>query len=142
MGAPAAPAASQQAAPFTGSGVLWAKEGPVVGFLVSYDDNENGEVFELRPGRLIVTSEAVGNGNYLVLASETVSPMHAIMRIGATGEIQVLDQLSEHGTVIQRFGSEDEETLSGDKGSLEHGDVISFGERKLHVCIVALSPEV
>jgi len=116
--------------------VVWMKESPIVGFLVSYDENPNGSVFELRAGRLIVTSESPGSGNFLVIQSDSVSPMHAIMRIGKDGDLQVLDQLSEFGTRIIRLEGEEDEELSGDKSSLEHGDTIFFGERKFHVCMV------
>jgi hypothetical protein len=64
--------------------------------------------------------------------------MHAILRITAAGEIQILDQLSEFGTRIRRFGSNEEEQLSGDKSSLEHGDVVKFGDRSFHLCVVAV----
>jgi hypothetical protein len=120
----------------TGERVIWGKESPVVGFLVSYDRNPNGVVFEVRSGRLIVTSEAAAGGNYLVIDDATVSPMHAIMRVSEQGDIQVLDQLSEYGTKIRRFDSEDEEELSGDKSHIAHGDVIYFGERSFCVCLV------
>lgn len=113
-----------------------AKVTPIMGFLVSFDQDSNGEVFELRSGRIIVTSEEVATGNALLIRDESVSPMHAILRVSQGGEIQVLDQLSEHGTKIKRFGSEEEEELSGDKGTIEHGDIISFGKRKFHVCLV------
>jgi hypothetical protein len=120
-----------------GEGVIWTKESPLVGFLVSYDRDQNGQVFDLRKGRLIVTSERAISGNFMMVEDETVSPMHAILRISAEGQIQVLDQLSEYGTRIKRFGSEgEEEELSGDKSSLEHGDTIMFGERSFHVCII------
>ena len=118
-------------------GVVWAQESPVVGFLVSFDENPNGTVYELRVGRLIVTSEHVGGGNYLLIKESSVSPMHAIMRITPNGEIQVLDQLSEFGTRIQRFGLDSWEELSGDKASLEHGDVVKFGQRQFNVCVIA-----
>ncbi|MCB0329234.1 MAG: FHA domain-containing protein [Bdellovibrionales bacterium] len=117
-------------------GVIWSKPSRVTGFLVSYDDDENGEVFELRMGRLIVTSEAPGAGNYLVLDNETVSSMHAIIRMSKFGEIQILDQLSEYGTRIIRGDSGKEEDLSGDKSILHHGDTVFFGDRKFSICLV------
>lgn len=127
----AAPAAGQKPA------IAWSKETPVVGFLVSFDVNPNGEVYELRSGRLMVTSQLSGGSNCLLIKDDSVSPMHAIMRVSGTGEIQVLDQLSEFGTKIQRFGSSEEQALSGDKGTVEHGDVIKFGNRRFHVCVIA-----
>ena len=79
----------------------WVKETPVVGFLVSFDSNENGEVHFLKVGRLIITSETSSSGgNQLLLNDESVSPMHAILRMSSQGEVQVLDQLSEFGTKI------------------------------------------
>lgn len=118
--------------------LVWTKETPIVGFLVSYDSNANGDVFELRSGRLIVSAEPASGGSYMVVDDESVSPMHAILRISTTGEVQVLDQLSEFGTHIKRFGVEDEEHISGEKSTIEHGDVIKFGNRTFHVCILAL----
>jgi len=129
----AAPAQSSK----RGEATYWTQESVLIGFLVCFDTNPNGTVFELRSGRLIVTSESPGGGNYILIQDNTVSPMHAIMRISTNGEIQVLDQLSEFGSRVQRFGSEDEQELSGEKTSLEHGDVIKFGNRKFHVCIIA-----
>jgi len=119
-------------------GVYYSKRSRVVGFLVSYDKDEDGKVFELRTGRLIVTSDPSVSGNLLYVNDETVSPMHAVLRISSSGEIQLLDQLSEYGTKISRFGSEEVEELSGDKGTLEHGDVVMFGERKFYVCLLAI----
>lgn len=116
--------------------VIYAKKAKVVGFLVSYDDNENGDICELRVGRVIVTSEVSGSGNFFLVPDSSVSPMHAILRISPTGEVQVLDQLSEHGTKIHRYGSNEEIELSGEKGNIEHGDVVKFGKRSFHVCMV------
>lgn len=125
----------------TGDRIVWTKKGKVVGFLTSFDRDENGEFFPLRVGRLIVTSEMAAKGNFLVIADSTVSPMHAILRVSQSGEVQVLDQLSEYGTKIKRLDAVDVEELSGDKGSLEHGDIIYFGERKFHVSILILHEE-
>ena len=116
-------------------GVVWVKEAPVVGFLVSYDMNPMGSVFELRVGRLIVTNQP-SHENHLMLSDPSVSFNHAIIRVGQSGEIQVLDQLSEMGTSIRRFGAEEAESLSGEKASVEHGDVLRFGKISFHVCMV------
>ncbi len=140
--APAAPQPLAQqpvaaAAPAPGQeGAVWVKPSPLIGFLVSFDRDSNGSVFELRSGRLIVTSETPGGGNFLFVKDESVSPMHAIMRMGSEGDIQVLDQLSEFGTKIIRATGGEQEELSGDKSELYHGDIIQFGKRKFHVCII------
>jgi hypothetical protein len=120
--------------------IFWKSPSQLVGFLVSYDYDPLGSYVELRKGRLLVSSDADTSGNCLVVAHETVSPMHAIMRIAEGGAVQVLDQLSEYGTRIVRGGggqdAGEELLLSGDKASIRNGDVLSFGERKFHVCLV------
>ncbi len=113
-----------------------ARNTPVVGFLVSFDSDQNGEVFELRTGRWIVSSEQTTSGNFIIVLDPTVSPLHAILRVSASGEIQVLDQLSEHGTGVTRSGGGTEEQLTGSMAGLEHGDTVRFGKRVFHVCII------
>ena len=119
--------------------VFWKTLSPLVGFLVTFDNDPMGAYTELRSGRLIVTSEREATGNCLVISDSSVSPMHAIMRVTGGLTIQILDQLSENGTRIRRFGSDDEELLSGEKSTLSNGDVVIFGERKYHVCLLSLS---
>ena len=135
LGAPARPAPASAVVPAHG-GIVWSKESKLIGFLVSYDRLPNGEAFDLRTGRLMVTSQGT-EPNSLVISDDTVSPMHAVMRISPEGEIQVLDQLSEYGTRIQRYGTTEEEQLSGEKSTVRHGDTIKFGNRAFHVCLVA-----
>lgn len=117
-----------------------AANSPVVGFMVCFDENPNGEVVELRQGRWIVSCEQPPSStNFILIQDVTVSPLHAIVRVSASGEIQVLDQLSEHGTGVKKFGQSDEEVLTGAMSSLEHGDVVRFGKRSFHVCIIQRS---
>ena len=116
--------------------IYWKNNTQLVGFLVSFDYEPNGSYLELRVGRLIVSSKFEGSGNCLVLQDESVSPMHAIMRITLGNSVQVLDQLSESGTRIQRAGGGEEQFLSGEKSTLSHGDVIVFGDRSFYVCLI------
>lgn len=138
--APAVPAPAP-AGQYLTDNALWVNEAPLLGFLVTYDRNRLGDVSTLRSGRMIITSTPQTTGNYLLIDDTSVSPLHAIMRITASGEIQVLDQLSESGTFIRRFGGDEEIELSGDKSFLEHGDVIRFGERSFHVVMIVRSEQ-
>jgi hypothetical protein len=112
--------------------------GALVGFLVSFDADPRGMFVELREGRMIVTSESVGAAPCLVIEDSSVSPMHAIMRISSGEPIYILDQLSEFGTRIIHMDSREDESLSGEKGVARHGDVVFFGEKKFHVCLVSI----
>jgi hypothetical protein len=116
--------------------IFWRSESPLVGFLVTYDHDPKGSYVELRQGRLIVSSQREDSGSCLVVAGESVSPMHAIMRVAPGGVLQVLDQLSETGTRVRHLGQADEEFLSGEKSALSHGDIVFFGDRKFHVLLV------
>lgn len=116
--------------------VYWKSCTPLVGFLVSFDYDPSGSYLELRAGRLIVSAQPDPGSNCLVLNHESVSPSHAVMRVAAGGAIQVLDQLSESGTRIRKADSGEEILLSGEKAVLSHGDVVSFGDRNFHVCLV------
>jgi hypothetical protein len=116
--------------------IFWKNDGPLVGFLVSFDHNPRGSYVELRTGRLIISSQKEESGSCLVVADPSVSPMHAIMRVASGGVLQVLDQLSESGTRIIHNGSAQETFLSGEKANVGHGDVVFFGERKFHVCLI------
>jgi len=118
---------------------FWKNMTPIVGFLVSFDHNPMGAYVELRSGRLMVSSEREASGNCLVIHDSSVSPMHAIMRVSGGTSLQILDQLSENGTRIKRAGSDEEEMLSGEKSTLSHGDVVVFGERRFHVCLLNIS---
>jgi hypothetical protein len=121
--------------------IFWKTEAPLVGFLVSYDHNPKGAYVELRSGRLIVSNQKEESGSCLMIPHESISPMHAIMRVAAGGVLQVLDQLSESGTRVVHAGSEHEEFLSGEKANVGHGDVLYFGDRKFHVCLVMSNVE-
>lgn len=116
--------------------IFWRVEGPLVGFLVSFDHDPRGTYVELRTGRLIVSSQQEESGNCLVIRDVSVSPMHAIMRVAPGGIVQVLDQLSESGTRVKHIGQQEEVFLSGEKATVAHGDVVFFGDRKFHVLLV------
>ena len=118
--------------------IFWKSEGRLIGFLISFDHNPNGSYVELRPGRLIISCNKEASGSCLLIPDASVSPMHAIMRVSEGSVLQVLDQLSEAGTRIRRANGEGEEFLSGDKANASHGDIIFFGERKFHVCLLGV----
>lgn len=119
-------------------GIFWSKETPLIGFLVALNDNARTKYYELHAGRLVVSSEPVVGGSYLLLKEDSVSPMHAVLKIAMNGTLQILDQLSENGTKIERFDSGEIVELSGDKANVGHGDVLSFGDCRYAVCLISL----
>jgi hypothetical protein len=108
----------------------------IVGFLVSFDNDDNGEVFEIGAGRWLVTSRATEHGEFILIADETISPLHAIVRATKNGSIQILDQLSEYGTGVTPPGEEEEEEITGTMITVDHGSLVRFGKRNFVVCMV------
>lgn len=108
----------------------------IVGFLVSFDKEKVGEVFEIRTGRWLVTSRPTDHGDYILIPDESISPLHAILRATKDGKIQVLDQLSEFGTGVMRAGAKQETEIAGGLESISHGDTVRFGERTFVICVV------
>lgn len=125
-----------RSSPIEQGDIVWRKPSRLVGFLVAIDGNQEQRYVELHEGRLLVSREENASENCLVLPHSSVSTMHAIMMISADGSILILDQLSEHGTVIKRAKGGADESLMGDKQTLFHGDVVVFGECAYNVCII------
>lgn len=130
------PAARQQA---QSNVVARSPQSKIVGFLISFDHNKFGEVYEIRAGRWLLTSRPTDHGDYILIDDETISPLHAIIRATREGVVQILDQLSEYGTAVVSAGSTEEQEVTGSLVGVDHGDVVRFGERRFVVCMV---PEV
>lgn len=120
--------------------IMWYRMTKVVGFLLSFDKSDSGDFYPLRTGRLLVTRDAQGpkatKSSYFLLADDSVSVGHAILRLSESGnevQVEVLDQLSEDGTKIVTEAGE--VNLSGDKGSVKHGDKLVFGGRTFTVLL-------
>ncbi len=118
-----------------GQGITTEKMTKLIGFLVSFDEGEVGEVLDLRVGRWILSNDKGTEGNFLIVKHKSVSPLHAILKISDAKEIQVLDQLSENGTTIKKTDGS-EEKLSGSVSTVGHGDTVVFGSRKFSVCLI------
>lgn len=115
---------------------------PIVGFLVSFDVNPSGETYALRQGRWVVSSVPVAVPNScIVISDKSLSPMHATLRVSAKRRVDVLDQFSESGTFIYRGGTGQQIRVSDSLAVLQHGDVVVFGERHFHVCLIGLAQD-
>ncbi|MDR2337898.1 MAG: FHA domain-containing protein [Deltaproteobacteria bacterium] len=112
------------------------RKGRIIAFLISFDVDPNGEVYEISAGRWLVTSKPTEHTDYILLEEDTVSPLHAFIRATENGRIQVLDQLSEYGTFVTAPNSEEEEEIAGAMAALEHGSRVRFGNRRFVLAIV------
>lgn len=106
------------------------------GFLISFDKDEFGEIYELREGRSIVSSNPSNQGVVITIVDESISTPHAVFRIGKEGQVLILDQLSENGTGVIKSGLDNEIEALGSPVELRHGDIIRFGARYFVFCAV------
>lgn len=113
-------------------------EQKTVGFLLSFDNDKFGEMYELSTGRWLLTSRPSEQDDYIFIDDKSISALHAIIRASDDGKIQILDQLSEFGTGLLRAGGEKEEDVSGTMITVNSGDVIRFGKRYF---VVSLFPD-
>lgn len=118
--------------------VVYSNQTALIGFLILMEEGSDNysKYIELNKGRLIVTSISPKGGDFILIDDESVSPMHAVLRISDKNSIQILDQLSEQGTKIVKSTSGEVQELLGDKSTLEHGDIVSFGDFSLKVCLI------
>lgn len=128
--------AKSSSKPFMQVPVQATRKSKIVGFLVSFDNAENGEVHEICAGRWLVTSRPTEHGDFILLDDESIEPLHAIMRATDAGNVQVLDQLSKFGTGVTRAGSSKEEDVAGAMCTIGHGDTIRFGKRNYVFCVI------
>ena len=108
----------------------------LIGMLVCFDNNPNGEIVEIRTGRWLLTSRPTDLGDFIMIEDESISPLHGIIRATHDGKVQVLDQLSEYGTTVTKSDSGEEIDIAGKMVLVDHGDTIRFGERTFTVCLV------
>jgi hypothetical protein len=108
----------------------------IIGFMVSFDKDENGEVFEIGAGRWLLTSRPTDHGEFILINDESISPLHAIIRATSEGKVQVLDQLSEFGTGVTKAGEDEEVEVAGSMIAVGHGDTVRFGKRVFTIVMV------
>ncbi len=108
----------------------------IIGFLVSFDQIEGGEVFELRVGRWLVSSNPMSQKDTIIVEDDSISALHAVVKVLQKGEVQILDQLSENGTGVMKHGKSSEDDASHGVITISHGDVVRFGKRYFVYCAV------
>ncbi len=108
----------------------------IIGFLVSYDENENGEFTEVRAGRWVISSNRSSSEDVIYFQDNSISAMHAILKVSKEGDVQILDQLSENGSGVLKIESGKEIDASDSGVKVQHGDLIRFGHRYFVFCAI------
>ena len=111
--------------------------GRLIGWLVTYSQEENGKAIELRAGRYVVSSEQNSRDpNQITIGGRDISAPHAALRATDKHSLLILDVFSESGTFLRKAGSETDSPVQG-VVSINHGDWVRFGNgTKFQVCLI------
>ncbi len=108
----------------------------ILGFFISFDLDEHGEIVEIREGRSIISSKYMDQSDMLFIDDDSISNPHAVIKADKKGNILLLDQLSEAGSSVIRSGHSEEIDAVGTPVELRQGDIIRLGSRYFVFCAV------
>lgn len=100
-------------------------DGPrtLVGFLVSYENVEEGQYWPIHQGRSVLGRQGAATGLDLEVSHPTTSSLHAVLLAAAhPGRIVIEDTSSTNGTFVN-----DNMLASGQRWELRDGDRLRFG---------------
>ena len=117
------------------NGIYWKEQTPLIGFLITFNNNPNGDFYELREGKLVITSQMNKNINSLVINDESIAVMHAVMKI-TSNKITLLDPFGENVTTLKHFNSDEVIELSEESIIIKEKDKVSFGYVTVKVCLI------
>jgi len=114
----------------------------LVGWLVSYGLDDRGAAYEIRAGRLLISSAAASDVRTIAISERSVSSPHLAVSASTKHQVLIQDIFSEHGTFIRKAGSEREERITGPT-SLDHGDWLRIGEKmRFQVCLIDMGKKI
>ena len=117
------------------NGIYWKDQTPLIGFLITFNNNPNGDFYELREGKLVITSQMNKNMNSLVINDESIAVMHAVMKI-TSNKITLLDPFGENVTTLKHFNSDEVIELSEESEIIKDKDIVTFGNVTFKVCLI------
>jgi hypothetical protein len=108
----------------------------LVGWLVSYGIDSLGAAYEIRAGRLLISSAPASDLRTISVADDSVSSPHLAVNATAKHQVLIQDIFSEHGTYIRKLGAEKEQRVTGPT-PLHHGDWLRIGDTmRFQVCLI------
>ena len=111
-----------------------SEDGDLVGWLVSYDSNPNGESIEIRSGRCFIGRKRLRPSD-IVVDDASISTPHCLVQSDAAQGISVQDLMSIEGTYVCRSQGRKYEEYA-DRVKVNHGDTIKVGSVEFLVCLV------
>ncbi|HMO02428.1 MAG TPA: FHA domain-containing protein [Oligoflexia bacterium] len=108
----------------------------LVGWLVSYQNNSQGDYYEIRTGRRIIGASQVADEKTIVIKENTISNLHAAINANLNNELIIQDLFSDYGTFVTKKGTSKEAKIEAPT-KLEHGDWIKLGDKaRYQICLI------
>ena len=108
----------------------------LIGWLVSYADDEKGAFHEIRIGRTFVSSRPLPDLKQLTLNNNSISTPHLVINANNKHKIMVQDIFSDQGSFLTRSNQQNENRISGPV-EVSHGDWIRMGDKtRYQVCLI------
>lgn len=104
------------------------------GWLVSYAKAQ-GEATELREGKFFVSRTSLKANDFL-MNHPSISTPHALVSVSLEQGCIIQDLMSERGIYIRKRSGGGYQRIN-EKGTLEHGDWVKFGEVELQLSVAA-----
>ncbi len=113
-----------------------AKAQRLIGWLVSYQNDEMGESHEIRSGRTLISSKNGLDGKVIEINEQSIAAPHSAMSASQQHQLVLQDIFSPSGTFLQRSSDKEEQKVDGPI-EVHHGDWIRVGEEtKFQVCLI------
>ena len=108
----------------------------LLGWLVSYELDQEGFSFEIREGRTLISADGTTAAHFLSLNEKSISSPHAALLAQEYHKVMLQDIFSEHGCFLTRAGDEKEVPIDGPV-AIAHGDWIRIGNKnRFQVCLI------
>lgn len=108
----------------------------LIGWLVSYEEDEFGSAHEIRLGRTLISAENGIQARCITIPNGELSSPHSAVNATAKHRVFIQDIFSEQGTYVTRSSKEESESVEGPV-ELRHGDWLKFGEgHRFQLCLI------
>ena len=108
----------------------------LVGWLVSYANDELGSYHQIRAGRTLISADKSSDTRVITVAERDVSSPHLALSASARHRVLIQDIFSEHGSYLTRGDGKNEMKVTGPI-EVEHGDWLRIGDgTRFQVCLI------
>lgn len=110
------------------------KSNKLLGWFVSYQNNNHGTYYEIREGRAFFGGGTIQGERLISLNSKQFQTVHAVLQASPAAGVMIQDVFSTSGTFVSRGGSSDEQPVTSPT-ELGHGDWVQLAILFAYSCV-------